>query len=344
MITLQIPIEQTRDEDIALYADSGFPLVYCGRGSYTSKLCLCAFFDEQATKMSHLVYIGRYTSIGDNVEIFGDINHDYTSVYMGLILDYGTENGVDVRSKVGQNYKGLPHKGMCVIGNDVWIGQDVKIMAGITIGNGAVIAAGSVVTHDIPPYTIWGGIPARQIKERFPKEIADKLQKIAWWEFSKEKIIEIKDLMQGNVERFVNALEDESISCFAGASENAGCERIIEFLDIETDYSTFSDVIEEYCGNTRVHDKELVLYYHYDVDKEVETIEAIRNLLDELSHKLCFKYIGIESSEDERVISEADYMALGRDKGNILRISYAMKHGIELISGGDMPVFHRISK
>lgn len=339
MITLQIPIEQTRDEDIALYADSGFPLVYCGRGSYTSKLCLCAFFDEQATKMSHLVYIGRYTSIGDNVEIFGDINHDYTSVYMGLILDYGTENGVDVRSKVGQNYKGLPHKGMCVIGNDVWIGQDTKIMAGITIGNGAVIAAGSVVTRDIPPYTIWGGNPAHQIKERFPKEIAEKLQKIAWWEFSKEKIIEIKDLMQGDVKKFVEVLCPEER--VVDSNDNSG--RIVVFIDAETDYSNFTDVIEGYCLASEFHNRELVLYYHTDVASEVEFADSIKDLLSEIVEKMNFKVESITLSEDEKVISQADYLVLGRDKGNILRISYAMKHGTKLISGSDDPIFHELT-
>lgn len=339
MITLQIPIEQTRDEDIALYADSGFPLVYCGRGSYTSKLCLCAFFDEQATKMSHLVYIGRYTSIGDNVEIFGDINHDYTSVYMGLILDYGTENGVDVRSKVGQNYKGLPHKGMCVIGNDVWIGQDTKIMAGITIGNGAVIAAGSVVTRDIPPYTIWGGNPAHQIKERFPKEIAKKLQQIAWWEFSKEKIIEIKDLMQGKVDKFVDVMDLETIQDLPAVKTGG----IIEFLDSETDFSCFSDVIEAYCMNSGIQNKKFTLYYHVDIAKEVEVVDSIRELLEQISSKLDFSFEGISISEDEKVISQADYLVLGRDKVNILRISYAMKHGTKLISGSDDPIFHELT-
>jgi len=71
-----------------------------------------------------------------------------------------------------------------VIGNDVWIGQKVQLARDIRIGNGAVIAAGSIVTKDVPPYAIVGGIPAKIIKFRFPKEIIEILNSIEWWAYS----------------------------------------------------------------------------------------------------------------------------------------------------------------
>ena len=78
--------------------------------------------------------------------------------------------------------------GDIVIGNDVWIGYEAVIMAGVHIGNGAIIAARAVVTKDVPPYTIVGGVPARPIKKRFDEETIRKLETLQWWDWSTEKI------------------------------------------------------------------------------------------------------------------------------------------------------------
>ena len=80
------------------------------------------------------------------------------------------------------------NKGDIVIGNDVWIGYEAVIMAGVHIGNGAIIAARAVVTKDVPPYTIVGGVPARPIRKRFDKETIRQLETLKWWEWSAEKI------------------------------------------------------------------------------------------------------------------------------------------------------------
>ena len=81
------------------------------------------------------------------------------------------------------------------IGNDVWVGLNVVIMRGIVIGDGAVVAAGSILTKDVPPYEIWGGVPARFIKKRFNSEVIAALQKIKWWDWPIEKIRENAYLM-----------------------------------------------------------------------------------------------------------------------------------------------------
>lgn len=80
------------------------------------------------------------------------------------------------------------NKGDIVIGNDVWIGYEAVIMAGVHIGNGAIIAARAVVTKDVPPYTIVGGVPARLIRKRFDEEVIRKLETLKWWDWSAEKI------------------------------------------------------------------------------------------------------------------------------------------------------------
>lgn len=80
------------------------------------------------------------------------------------------------------------NKGDIIIGNDVWIGYEAVILAGVTIGDGAVIGTRALVTKDIPPYTIVGGVPARPIRKRFSEETISSLLEIKWWDWPKEKI------------------------------------------------------------------------------------------------------------------------------------------------------------
>lgn len=126
--------------------------------------------------------IGRYCSIGKNNEI-GPVDHP---------LDWLSSSPIQYNIKEHfphyQDYcKEFPQVKITrptstIIGNDVWIGSLVIIKRGVTIGDGAVIASGSVVTKDIPPYAIVGGVPAKVLKYRFDREIIDKLLEIKWWD------------------------------------------------------------------------------------------------------------------------------------------------------------------
>jgi phosphonate metabolism protein (transferase hexapeptide repeat family) len=90
-----------------------------------------------------------------------------------------------------------------VIGNDVWIGHAVIVMPGVKVGDGAVLAAGAGVTRDVAPYSIVGGVPARQIRERFNRSIATQLAKIAWWDWPAETIWQrLPEFQSGDVEAF----------------------------------------------------------------------------------------------------------------------------------------------
>lgn len=80
------------------------------------------------------------------------------------------------------------NKGDIIIGNDVWIGYEAVVMAGVTIGDGAIIGARALVTKDVPPYTIVGGVPAKTIRTRFPDDIAAVLLQVKWWDWPREKI------------------------------------------------------------------------------------------------------------------------------------------------------------
>ena len=85
------------------------------------------------------------------------------------------------------------------IGNDVWIATNVTILRGVEIGDGAVIAAGSVVTKSVPPYAVVGGNPAKFIKWRFPLEAREKLLEIKWWDWDDEEIINKREFLQNLV-------------------------------------------------------------------------------------------------------------------------------------------------
>ena len=89
----------------------------------------------------------------------------------------------------------LPHKGDTVLGNDVWIGRESVIMPGVKIGDGAIVAAYSVMTKDIPAYTVWGGNPARFIKNRFDEELTDLMLRFQWWNLEPDALVEVLPLL-----------------------------------------------------------------------------------------------------------------------------------------------------
>lgn len=94
------------------------------------------------------------------------------------------------------------NKGDILIGNDVWIGYDAIIMSGVKIGDGAIIGTRAVVTRDVPPYTIVGGVPAKAIKKRFSDGVIFKLMKIKWWDWPYEKIqANIQHIQSGNIDK-----------------------------------------------------------------------------------------------------------------------------------------------
>ena len=80
------------------------------------------------------------------------------------------------------------NKGDIIIGSDVWIGYEAVIMAGVTIGDGAIIGTRAVVTKDVPPYTIVGGVPAKMIRKRFDDATIERLEKLRWWDWDAAKI------------------------------------------------------------------------------------------------------------------------------------------------------------
>lgn len=137
--------------------------------------------------------IGKFCAIARGVKfIMNGANHQMNGIssYPFFIFGNGWETARPVEGE-------LPYKGDTIIGSDVWIGYDTLIMPGVRIGDGAIIAARSVVTADIPPYAIVGGNPARVVRERFDAASVQRLLEIAWWDRPAEWIGRHLDLIRG---------------------------------------------------------------------------------------------------------------------------------------------------
>ncbi len=141
--------------------------------------------------------IGRFCSIASGARfIFTSANHTLRSLSTYPFPIFYEEWGLD-RADITDAWD---HKGDIVIGNDVWIGYEAVILSGVTIGDGAVIGTRAVVTKDVPPYTIVGGVPARAIRKRFSEDVIASLLKIKWWEWPAERIREnIPAIQSGRV-------------------------------------------------------------------------------------------------------------------------------------------------
>lgn len=141
--------------------------------------------------------IGKFCSIACGAKfLFNSANHSMASLSTYPFPLFFEEWGLDKRNVT----KSWDNKGNIIIGNDVWIGFEALILAGVSIGDGAIIGSRAVVTKDVPPYTIAAGVPARPIRKRFDDDTISNLIKIKWWNWPDEIITEnIQAIQSGNI-------------------------------------------------------------------------------------------------------------------------------------------------
>lgn len=142
--------------------------------------------------------IGKFCSIACGAKfLFNSANHNLNSLSTYPFPLFFEEWNLK-RENVTESWN---NKGNIVIGNDVWIGYEAVIMAGVTIGDGAIIGTRAVVTKDVPPYTIVGGVPAKIIRKRFSDEVISKLLEIKWWDWERDRIERnIETIKSGDIE------------------------------------------------------------------------------------------------------------------------------------------------
>jgi Bacterial transferase hexapeptide (six repeats) len=150
--------------------------------------------------------IGKYCSLSIEIVIQLGGNHrpDFVTTYpLSAIADW--PEAADVEGHPAS-------KGDVRIGNDVWIGMGALILSGVTIGDGAVIAARAVVSRDVPPYAIAAGNPARIVRMRFPDDVIRKLLRLRWWDWDIDRVRRyIPLLMQPDIRAFLKACADEGL-------------------------------------------------------------------------------------------------------------------------------------
>jgi acetyltransferase-like isoleucine patch superfamily enzyme len=145
------------------------------------------------------VRIGSFCSIGPDVLFICAAEHR---------VDTATTFPIQFANGKIRNANGTAGKGPITVGHDVWIGARCIVLSGVTIGNGAVLGAGSIVTRDIPPYAIAVGNPARTIRYRFAPDVIRRLQSLEWWNWSDDLIGERVELLTAtDVDRFLSTVE-----------------------------------------------------------------------------------------------------------------------------------------
>ncbi len=329
-----IKIEYSYTSDV-LSEQKQFPVLTIGRDSYIEQAIVETVLD------SDLIYnlqVGRYTSIAPDVTFVIDMNHDYRRPCQGRIS--------------GINYKRpdrTKRKGQIIIMNDCWIGEKATIISGVTIGNGAVVAAEAVVTKDVPDYAIAAGNPAQVIGYRFTKEQIESLKQISWWNWDEDKVHKAGEEIYGDIDTFISKYIDvarEELKLVVPADIatieklNFGEEkRLLYVPDFEQDYPTYPRVIDAFAKSFADTNTELLLYVTEDEYLQ-DKLEALNEIFALYENVNCYVNLFVGKLEDVRgLFSQVDGYITNRSKENVYYMDVARGYKLQIISGVDVPIF-----
>ena len=233
--------------------------------------------------------------------------------------------------------------------NDCWIGNGVIMLGGITIGNGAVVAAGAVVTKDVPPYAIVAGNPANVIGYRFePAQIA-ALNKIRWWNWTAEKVRAASELLLDEIDPFIERYLPEAEQKIAripqveinSIEKNFAGEdkRLLYIPDFEQDYPTYPRVIDAFVSSYANTNCELLLYVKEDAFVP-DKLAVLDRLFEQYADVDCYVNVYVGNLEDERgLFAQSDAYITNRSLDNVKHMDMADFYGIPVISSVDRPIF-----
>ncbi|MBD9373769.1 acetyltransferase [Rhizobium sp. ARZ01] len=165
----------------------------CTLGRYTEVAERCRISETELGDYSYIMEdgsvwcatIGKFANIASSVRI-NATNHPMWRATLHHFTYRAADYWPDADKEEGFFAWRRAHR--VSIGHDVWIGHGATILPGVTVGNGAVIGSGAVVTKDVAPYTIVGGVPAKLIRDRFGKHVAERFEKLAWWDWDHARL------------------------------------------------------------------------------------------------------------------------------------------------------------
>lgn len=319
--------QYSRFETSALDVLKGFPLLSADRDSYLVRAQVQSSIDFDVDGGRHCIAVGKGCSLADDITFLIDLNHDFSSVAQGKLAFL---KGAEVPWRSAR-------KGSVIIQNDVWVGHGATIMSGVTLHNGCVIAAGAVVTKDVPPYAVAGGTPARLLRCRFDTETVCRLQKIAWWDWPPElqearkadfslPAAEFAAKYLPEAERQLNSVPAVSTS---------GDRKYVLFIpDVDDVFPLYPKVLAQYFERDRA-DMELLIYI-----PEKRFVYLIEQILHQYDDSDNYVTLQTEAVEDERMLFRcADYFITTRSPRTVQRTCFADLYGVEILYGTDDPVF-----
>ena len=204
---------KSRDESVVYVKPTliGVPNIEVGEYTYFDGQNFQSHVTHHYDFIGDKLIIGKFCQIGRGVEfIMNGANHQMNSI---STYPFYIFNGWKQEPTPKED---LPYKGDTVIGNDVWIGQNVTFLPGVNVGDGCIVGANAVVASDIPPYSIVVGNPARIIRKRFDDETIELLEKLEWWNKTPNQIQKIIPLLSNSD---INLVKEE-IKCLLNGDEH----------------------------------------------------------------------------------------------------------------------------
>ena len=307
------------------HEDKSFPIALIGRRSYIIEANL-EYFDPEHTSL----IIGNYCAIAHEVTFMMNMNqtHDHLSV-SNYPFSKVFALPLEQKSKI---------KGSIIIGHDVWIGRGATIMGGVVIGNGAIIAANSVVTKSVEPYAFVGGNPAKFIKYRFDEDMRLKLNEVNWWYMDENQFIRNSYFIQGDVEGFI----EQHLPVLEKRRLIERKKPIIYALIVSQDtaFSVWKNVVRQFVEQFSSEDKvklKLVLKNDQMTTEILVYLESLGVTKEDL---VCVQSV-IDEREIEMMFESLHYVITDRSHDTLKSVNLANLYGVRILFGADKKIFQK---